>query len=487
MRLNLENCPICQTRLSADDEFCPVCRNSRIADVDLIDGTDRANYKKWLNEKQAQWNNLLEILNEQLSIHGENWESSKNWHGIWGKIKVAAKALDIREQNAIELGESLREKIKLQESASSNSPPAQPEAARHETQSIEQDEPEVKAKGEDESSKEAKAAEFRTKLASWVAGLSNAEWKATDWNNFLKSLDGSYDEEQVKAARDIEINRQFSKFKTASVTSAGKLINTRNLVVRQFVQELDNQINLYLIRIPAGKFEMGMSSGFKHEKPVRHISISEFYIGKFPVTQAQWRFISALPPVNIELESNPSYFRDDNCPVDSVSWIEANEFCARLSTLTGGKYRLPSEAEWEYAARGGSSGSAFAFGEVLTPEFANFDGRKLYASAKAFDKTTEVGRFQIANAFGLFDIHGNVWEWCADEWRDEYDENAPKDGTAWISSDNPTRRVLRGGAWCNQPEICRSSERIGELASAEGKLYYVGFRVAADAGDLPKY
>ena len=153
-------------------------------------------------------------------------------------------------------------------------------------------------------------------------------------------------------------------------------------------------------------------------------------MGKYPVTQAQWRFVAAqLPQVNRELEIDPSRFKGDNLPVETISWLDAEEFCQRLSHHTGRLYRLPSEAEWEYACRAGTT-TPFHFGETISPEFANYNGEYTYGNGEKGvyrKQTTPVGSFQVANPFGLYDIHGNVWEWCADDWHKNY-QGAPSDG-----------------------------------------------------------
>jgi formylglycine-generating enzyme required for sulfatase activity len=156
--------------------------------------------------------------------------------------------------------------------------------------------------------------------------------------------------------------------------------------------------------------------------------------------------VAALPKVKIDLNANPSNFKGANRPVEKVSWYDAEEFCARLSRKTGKTYRLPSEAEWEYGCRGTTTTPSH-FGETITPEIANYGNNH--------QGTTPVGNFP-ANAFGLHDMHGNVWEWCADNWHGNY-QNAPNDASIWLSSDGS--RVLRGGSWITNPRSCRSAYR----------------------------
>jgi formylglycine-generating enzyme required for sulfatase activity len=182
-------------------------------------------------------------------------------------------------------------------------------------------------------------------------------------------------------------------------------------------------------------------------------------MGKYPVTQKQWRAVAALGKVNIDLESDPSYFKGDNLPVERVSWNDAQEFCARLSRMANKTYRLPAEAEWEYACRGGTT-TPFYCGETISTDLANYNGNYTYGQGQKGqyrEKTTEVGIFP-ANPFGLYDMCGNVWEWCEDKWHETY-INAPIDGTAWTSLSSELR-LLRGGSWVYYPRLCRSAYRL---------------------------
>jgi formylglycine-generating enzyme required for sulfatase activity len=195
-------------------------------------------------------------------------------------------------------------------------------------------------------------------------------------------------------------------------------------------------------------------------------------MGRYPVTQAQWRAIATLTPINRELNPDPSHFKGENRPVEQVSWYDAVEFCDRLSQLTGREYRLPTEAEWEYACRGGTT-TPFHFGETITTDLANYRGtdHKEYGWSGSYgqgpkgiyrEETTPVGSFAIANPFGLSDMHGNVWEWCLDHWHENY-EGAPTDGSAWLTEEENARRLLRGGSWYDDPRNCRSAYRTPDL------------------------
>lgn len=187
--------------------------------------------------------------------------------------------------------------------------------------------------------------------------------------------------------------------------------------------------------------------GSDNERPQHWVTVEPFWMGKYPVTQAQWRAIATLPKVDRELTANPSYFEGDSRPVERVSWRDAVEFCKRLSQRTGQNYRLPSEAEWEYACRAGTT-TPFHFGETLTSALANYDADSTCGSELASERrqqTTSVDNFP-ANTFGLYDMHGNVDEWCADHWHDSY-TGAPTDGSTWLSAEEnsggvPSWRLL---------------------------------------------
>ncbi len=262
------------------------------------------------------------------------------------------------------------------------------------------------------------------------------------------------------------------------------VIRKRSAQAGQFAEDLGIGVSLEMVAIPEGKFLMGSPERepdrFSSEGPQHQVSVPAFFMGKYPVTQAQWRVIAGLDQVKQELDPDPSGFKGENHPIENVSWQDATEFCARLSVLSGRQYRLPSEAEWEYAARAGTT-TPFHFGETITPELANYDWSETYGSVKVTKKkdfrgTTPVGSFGVANAFGLYDMHGNVWEWCEDHWHGSY-EGAPKDGSAWIDVEakEDASLVLRGGSWIIDPWLCRSATR--NCDDVGFRLYFNGFRV----------
>ncbi|NJM47316.1 MAG: formylglycine-generating enzyme family protein [Alkalinema sp. RU_4_3] len=240
----------------------------------------------------------------------------------------------------------------------------------------------------------------------------------------------------------------------------------------QYFTENINGVELDMVSIPGGTFKMGSpemeEDRSDDEGPQRQVTVSPFFMGKYAVTQAQWQMVAdRLPKVKIDLDSKPSHFDGDRLPVEQVSWLDAIEFCDRLSRHTGRAYRLPSEAEWEYACRAGTT-TAYHFGDAIANELANY-GYELKT-------TTAVGSYGIANRFGLYDMHGNVFEWCQDDWHDNY-EGAPIDGSAWVVGDRKkdSRKLLRGGSWYNNPRYCRSAFR--RHLSPDYRNNLLGFRV----------
>ena len=239
-----------------------------------------------------------------------------------------------------------------------------------------------------------------------------------------------------------------------------------------------------MIAIPTGTFTMGApeeESGGDMALPTHEVTVQSFCMGRHQVTQAQWRVVAGYPQIDREINPDPSDFKGDRLPVENVNWDDVQEFCNRLSAHTGKIYRLPSEAEWEYACRAGTT-TAFHFGETIAPELANYDASEVYNNSPKGDwrqKTIDVGSFP-ANAWSLYDMHGNVWEWCEDDWHSNY-ENAPDDGSAWVESDREsTNRLLRGGSWNYFPVYCCSAIRFNYARDYGDD--YVGFRVSCGFG-----
>jgi len=209
--------------------------------------------------------------------------------------------------------------------------------------------------------------------------------------------------------------------------------------------------------------------GYLDEHPQHSVSIAPFLIGRSPITQAHWQAVMRQLP--------PCRFRGPDRPVENVTWRAAAAFCLKLSRQAGRPFALPSEAQWEYACRAGTI-SPFAYGPTITTDLVNYAGQHTYADGPAGiyrHETTAPGQFP-PNAFGLYDMHGNVWEWCADPWHDSY-LGAPTDGRAWETGGDLTHRIMRGGSWHDVPDSCRSAVR-SKFPETEGDDY-IGFRVVA--------
>ena len=271
---------------------------------------------------------------------------------------------------------------------------------------------------------------------------------------------------------------------------------------REYIGEYIGEVPLEMFLIPSGTFTMGSpeseEGSYDDERPQHNVTISEFLMGRYPVTQEQWRAIASRADLKVkqDLDPDPSKFKEPykgidrwQRPVEKVNWYEAVEFCQRLSKLTGRNYRLPSEAEWEYACRAGTT-TPFHFGETISTDLANYDGTGDEGSygrglkGEYRQETTPVGYFKVANSFGLSDMHGNVWEWCADDWHDNY-ENAPTDGSAWVDGNKKnsteSNTSLRGGSWYDYPNNCRSA--IRDYYNRRDVHYdFIGFRLVCDGG-----
>lgn len=285
------------------------------------------------------------------------------------------------------------------------------------------------------------------------------------------------------------------------------VINRTQKTAQYYVEDLGNGIMLDMVLIPGGSFMMGSPKDelgrTENESPQHSVTIQNFCMGKYPVTQAQWRAVAALPQFNKELEADPSNLKGEQRPVEQVSWYDAVEFCDRLSQHTKRQYRLPSEAEWEYACRAGTT-TPFHFGEAITSELVNCNARSSFDDTEGLfddiqgnfddaskgiyrEETTEVGSFKVANAFGLYDMHGNVWEWCLDDWHDNY-KDAPTDGSPWFDDNNDKlsqktgKTFLRGGSWFSNPGSCRSAYRNDY--SRKDHYYLIGFRIVCAAGRI---
>jgi formylglycine-generating enzyme required for sulfatase activity len=265
----------------------------------------------------------------------------------------------------------------------------------------------------------------------------------------------------------------------AAVLAADGNVRRESREAHSYQEDLGKGVAIEMVAIPGGAFQMGDASGtYSDETPQHRVTISPFYLSRYEVTQAEWRAVaSGLPRVSRVLDPDPAAFKSDDRPVEQVSWEDAMEFCERVSRKTHHAYHLPSEAEWEYAARAGTT-TPFAFGAFLTPTVANFDATASFGGGprgSAPTQTVPVGTFGVANAFGLSDMHGNVAEWCLGEYHPSYD-GAPTDGRPWVSSGDNDRHVLRGGSWSDLAVDCRSANRYSY--PRDGRQRTIGFRLA---------
>jgi formylglycine-generating enzyme required for sulfatase activity len=277
------------------------------------------------------------------------------------------------------------------------------------------------------------------------------------------------------------MSKQIFEFDTVTVDPQGEIIQRTRKQSKGFTENLGSGVVLERVSIPGGTFLMGSPDDeegeYLNEHPQNEVTVAPFSLGKYPVTQTQWRVVASFPKVESDLNPDPSKFKGANKPVNSVSWFDAVEFCARLSQKTGKPYRLPSEEEWEYACRAGTT-TPFHFGETITTDLANYDGSASYGAGpkgKKRGETTEVGFFQLANAFGLYDMHGNMNEWCDSDYSPYW--GAPEIiGGRYYWEGFEGCRVLRGGVWNSHPSGCRSAARSSCVA--ECRLSWCGFRVA---------
>ncbi len=272
------------------------------------------------------------------------------------------------------------------------------------------------------------------------------------------------------------------------------------------ISKLSQQITVYqeplielsLVLVPSGEFLMGCpkgENGDEDERPQHPVSVESFLMGQTPITQEQWAVVAGWEKVVEYLNPDPSQFKGDpRRPVEQISWRDAIEFCARLRRKTQKDYRLPTEAQWEYACRAGTT-TPFYFGETLSTELANFDGNYTYgpgSKGEYREGTTPVKSFP-ANAWGIYDMHGNVYEWCLDPWHNSYQDKTQTDSEVWDEEQsaeqylldennviqllsNQRIRVLRGGSWNNNPRYCRSADRDRNYPDFRNNVD-IGFRV----------
>ncbi|MDA0266520.1 MAG: formylglycine-generating enzyme family protein [Cyanobacteria bacterium] len=271
------------------------------------------------------------------------------------------------------------------------------------------------------------------------------------------------------------------EFRVPTVDRAGTIRRQQTHTAKYFPAAINGAERLEMVEIAPGEFWMGApkseANAKGHEFPRHRVSLSPFFLSKYPITQAQWTAVAALPKVKRDLQAAPSHFQGGTLPVESVSWLDAVEFCDRLTQHTGRRYQLPSEAQWEYACRAGTQ-TPFNTGETITSQLADYMGTATYKAETTGEyrqATVAVGSFS-PNAFGLSDMHGNVWEWCADSWQRSY-QGASTDGRARgsLNRRQAQLRAIRGGGWLDTPTQIRSASRSGYVETALNRT--IGFRV----------
>ena len=296
-----------------------------------------------------------------------------------------------------------------------------------------------------------------------------------DFSNYFRSWKSKFpsdtlDQERIQELtselekvneKNRQLELQLERMSSHNEKSLEVIVKDKILQLEEnFTEDLGNGIKLEMVLIPGGEFMMGSpkGEGENDERPQHDVSIQSFYMGKYPITQEQYQKI---------MGGNPPEFKISKNPVERVSWDDAIDFCNALSRIIGRRYFLPSEAEWEYACRAGTN-TPYYFGETITNRQANFGGN--------VGQTTSVGQYQ-PNAFGLYDMHGNVWEWCQDNLHENY-QGAPNDGIAWISGKSDIK-VRRGGSWSLNPSGCRSAYRLNPTRDSRNDRF--GFRVVCVA------
>jgi formylglycine-generating enzyme required for sulfatase activity len=335
------------------------------------------------------------------------------------------------------------------------------------------------------------------------------------WNT--KSIDQARErliahliERQKQSAGEL----QNYEFETVKLDAKGNIIEKKKQQAKSYYEKLDDSIILEMVEIPEGNFLMGLSNSdaekiretyrntsehvymdwldkkLIEQMPQHSVTVPEFYIGKFEITQGQWNVVTKLPKINRELLPFSSlrkddyalnHKKDDYLPIKNVLYEDAIEFCERLSQFTGKEYRLPSEAEWEYACRGGTT-SLFHTGDTITSDYANVSGSYGYAPWSIDrDEWIPVGVLGFANNFGLYDMHGNVEEWCLDTWHDSY-YGVPTNGSAWMNDSEPDSHVQRGGSCFGSFFDCLVTWRERSWENRQNRDE-AGFRVIVMAKD----
>ena len=275
-------------------------------------------------------------------------------------------------------------------------------------------------------------------------------------NNILKGI------EIIQKIKNSDLSKEEALILVQEDSELTEILNKYYLQNEPCTTEINiNSITSQMVYVQGGTFMMGATSeqgcaAYSDEKPAHRVTLSGFYIGKYEVTQSLWRAVMCY---------NPSRFKGDNLPVEMVSWDNCQQFIKRLNALTGKNFRLPTEAEWEYAARGGNQSRHFQYSGC-----DNLDDVAWYGD-NSNRKTHPVGT-KRPNELGIYDMSGNVWEWCQD-WYGSYSSDAKTDPKG---PSNGSRRVIRGGCWGNSARSCRSS--IRDYYAPDGCYDDLGLRLA---------
>jgi formylglycine-generating enzyme required for sulfatase activity len=319
-------------------------------------------------------------------------------------------------------------------------------------------------------------AQMKADFDKTAAFSGSADLQAKAWDRFLAAwaqdnpLSRQDDELRAQAQQRLAQARNQANADAAAAQRAAQQAATAQTTTAAAGQTQTfnvNGVGFKMVNIPAGSFEMGSPASEPErdstEGPQHRVSLQAFQMGQTTVTQGLWQAV---------MGNNPSKFSNcgADCPVEQVSWNDAQGFIQKLNQLTGQSFRLPSEAEWEYAARAGSQ-TTYPWGNEIGQNNANCNGCGSRWDAK---QTAPVGQF-AANAFGLYDMHGNVWQWVQDIYHDNY-SGAPADGSAWTSGRNQARGVNRGGSWGSSPRILRSAGR--DWFTPGNRDGDIGFRLA---------
>ena len=292
------------------------------------------------------------------------------------------------------------------------------------------------------------------------------------------------DEEEWQAAKEANKVSKYRRYKKAF--PKGKYVKLANQAIDDLVKLktskpiietpkiiIDNDsFSNQMVKVEGGTFMMG-SNDSKSTQPIHKVTVPTFYISKYQVTQKQWQEI---------MGNTPSHFKGENRPVENVSWNDTQDFIKKLNQRTGKKYRLPTEAEWEFAARGGNYSKGYKYaGSNNIDEVAWYHTNSYKLGKEHRNYGTNPVGIKKSNELGIYDMSGNVWEWCEDTWYDNY-QNAPKNGAAWMA-ENESRRVLRGGSWNYFVNYCRVADRLRDSPTTRYKV----FRLSVGSGHLTLY